>query len=219
MPSRAALVILLAGLGSLALVVASQRWIVLVLSPGAAAVERLDVSGQQLAPALSPLALAALASALALTIAGRVFRRVLGAIVVLLGAGITVVGTSVLGDPAAAAGSSLATVTGLAGEGSRALVVSEEVSAWPLLAAGVGAVLAVAGVLVVVLAGRWPGGGRRFRAAGAPVPAVDSGPPDRISEWDALSSGTDPSAEEARAPDGGGADGAAGADTEPGAVR
>ena len=92
---------LLAGVavsGAVALYGATQVWVTLLLADGAAAFDRLEVTGQQLNQSLSPIALAALAAALALTIAGPAFRRVLGVLVALLGAGVAAIASAALGD-------------------------------------------------------------------------------------------------------------------------
>ena len=119
--------LLLAGIalaGGVALYSAPQVWVSLSLAEGAAAFSQLEVTGQQVNQSLSPVAIAALASALALTIAGKAFRRVLG-------------------------------------------------------------------VLVLLLGGRWKAAGRKYEAdSGSARPATDE--PDRISDWEALNAGDDP---------------------------
>lgn len=181
---------------AVALAAATQSWLEIGLVEGAAAVSHLSVTGQKLNPSLSPVALAVLAAALVLTIAGPVFRRVLGGLLVLLGAGVAALGFLALTDPHEEPNAAVAEVTGIAGAAQQALIRSAEITAWPAVVAVAGAVVAVAGVAVLLLGGGWRTGGRKYEAqtaryAGA-AGATDGGEPDRIAEWDALSDGDDP---------------------------
>jgi uncharacterized membrane protein (TIGR02234 family) len=184
-------------LSAAALLAASQTWVSLELVPGAAAFELLAASGQQLNAALTAIALAGFAAALALTIAGPGFRRVLGVLVVLFGAGIAGVAISVLADPEGAASGRLAEATGIAGDAQSAMV--DRVATTPFIALALlcGALLAVLGALVLVLGGRWRAAGRKYAAREDRGPAAggDGRPdpgPDRFSDWDRLSEGGDP---------------------------
>lgn len=195
--------------GAAALFAATQVWVALALVPGAAAFEVLEATGQQLNASLSPVALAALASALALTIAGRWLRRVLGVLVALLGAGVVAISAAVLADPGASASGRLAEATGLAGSAQADLVTSVDVLPYIWVAMLAGALLVVLGLLVLLLGGRWKTAGRKYRAAGDAGPGAPVGPGDaaataaagggragedrdRISDWDELSGGSDP---------------------------
>lgn len=198
--------------GAVALFSATQVWVSLGLAPGAAAFDRLDVTGQQLNASLSPVALATLAAALALTIAGRWLRYALGALVALLGAGIVAIAVGVLRDPGAAATGRLAEATGLAGSSQADLVISTDATPLIAVALAAGAVLALLGALVLLLGGRWKTAGRKYRAAGdtgssRPTESRRSarrdgetdgggdGDRDRIADWDELSDGSDPTAD------------------------
>ena len=186
---------LLAGIaiaGAVALYSATQAWVSLTLAEGAAAFGQLEVTGQQVNQSLSPVAIAALAAALALTIAGKAFRRVLGVLVLLLGAGLGAIAVTVMRDPAAAATGRLAEVTGLAGSAQAGLVTSTQMSPMVVLALGAGVLLVLLGALVMLFSGRWKTAGRKYEAdSGAARPA--SAEPDRISDWESLNAGDDPS--------------------------
>lgn len=186
---------LLAGIavaGGVSLYSATQVRVTLSLTEGAAAFSELAVTGQQMNQSLSPVAIAALASALALTIAGKVFRRVLGVLVLLLGAGLGAIALAVMRDPASAVAGRLAEATGLAGSAQAGLITAVAVSPLVMLTLVAGAVLAVLGVLVLVFGGRWKTAGRKYEAEAGPArPATAE--PDRISDWEALNSGQDPS--------------------------
>nr|WP_243752162.1 Trp biosynthesis-associated membrane protein [Leucobacter weissii] len=177
---------------ALALAAATQPWVVVSFTEGSAAFDWLELTGQQLNPSLSPIALAGLAAALALTIAGPVFRRVLGALVLLLGAGLAALGVFSLIDPRGGVSWSVSEVTGITGDAQYGVIRDVTATSWPSAAVAAGAVIALLGVAVLLLGGRWKAGGRRFRSDERP-PAPESGrEPDRISDWDALSGGDDP---------------------------
>ncbi len=178
--------------GALALFGATQVWVTLSLAAGAAASETLAVTGQQLNQSLSPVALAALAAAIALTIAGKAFRRVLGVLVLLLGAGITVIAINVLSDPSAAVASRLAEVTGLEGAVQADLVTATTVSPLVFVTLAAGVLLALLGLPVLWLGGRWKSAGRKYEAD-AQRGQPQSNEPDRISDWEAQNEGYDPS--------------------------
>ncbi|MFD1720977.1 Trp biosynthesis-associated membrane protein [Amnibacterium endophyticum] len=178
---RMFVVLALVALGGFAVLV-STRTFAVVTVPGLA--RPVEVAGSQAAPALAPLGLACLALAGALTIAGPVVRRVLGAVLVLLGAAEVLLLVPLAADPASGVLGAVSTATGLVGAADGAVAGS----GWA--AAGtVGGVLAAAvGVVVLIRAGRWSTGGRRFRKQDAAV--VRSTDP--IAEWDALTRGGDP---------------------------
>jgi hypothetical protein len=152
----------------------------------------VEATGEAAAPALAALGLAGLAAGAALGIAGRVFRVILGALVILIGGSVLLSAVLALADPIGSASSAISTATGIAGADSVAgVVASVEVSPWPAVAAVVGGVLALVGLGVLVTSGRWPGPSRKYEAVrfehaddGAPLDAVDS--------WDELSRGDDP---------------------------
>lgn len=180
--------------GVLALVSATQTWVALRLIEGAAATDMLLVSGQDLNASLSPVAIAVLAAALALTIAGRVFRWVLGVLITGLGAGIAAMSVGVLSGPVQAASGKLAEITAISGASQLDLVSSADTTIWPLLTVATGILLAVLGVAVVVLSGRWRAAGRKYESgSGASASAAALDEPDRISDWERQNEGEDPS--------------------------
>lgn len=180
--------------GALALIATTQTWVSIDVDAGVG-VQQFEASGQGLNPALSPIAVAVLAAAVALTIAGRVFRRVLSVLVVLLGVGLIALVAGVMQDPVASAAGGLAELTGLAGSGNAELVTSVSVSAWPVVLGVSGVLACVSGMLVTVLSGRWVTSGQKYEPSAAAVRTQSPGA-DRISDWDALSDGTDPSEED-----------------------
>lgn len=197
--SKATLIgfVVIAGAGGL--LTSVQSWFDIAFVPGAATVERLAVTGQQISPALTMISLAALAAALVLTIAGKAFRRVIGVLVVALGGGLSYAGVRALTDPLEGASGSLEEVSGISGEAQSSLIESMSVSIWPTITVIVGGLLAIAGLLVLIFSPRWKVAGRKYETAGAARPRGATAPTDdRISEWDALSDGDDPTDDENR---------------------
>lgn len=186
-PARERLVAVLALilLGALTVLASTQAFAVVRLVEQA---RPLTVPGSQAAPALAPLGLAQLALAGALTIAGPVARRVLGVVLVLLGAAVLAELVPLVADPTSGARGAIDAATGVTD--AAGLVAGVAGTAWPVVGVVAGAASAAAGVAVLVRAGRWSTGGRRFRQQqrAAPVRSVT----DPVSEWDALSRGGDP---------------------------
>lgn len=177
--------------GALALLGGSQSWITFLL-PGSHTVEAIN--GHQVNAALSPVAIAIVAAALALTIAGRVFRRVLGTLVLLLGAGVVAIASGAVVAPLLSAAGRITQLTGIAQGADEANVVWIQVSGWVWVTAAAGLIAAVLGALVMLFSGGWGVAGRKYEDTAQPTRG-DAGEPkgDRISDWDALSQGEDPS--------------------------
>lgn len=185
---RLKLVLLLGGIvaSGAVLLTWTQAWFQVVLASGG----ELAVAGEVAAPALAALALSGAALGAALAIAGRIFRVILGVLEVAIGALVIYSALSAMGDPVLAAAASITATTGVSGEESvRALVESVTVTVWPVVALIAGALLAVAGVLVVVTSSRWPSSSRKYQAVRLePVDGEESS----IGDWDSLSEGRDP---------------------------
>ena len=143
------------------------------------------VAGQAAAPSLAPLGIVALALGIALTIAGRFARVVLGVLLVLLGAGVVAAAFPNVVDDSVGTQGAITAVTGVTDVAG--LVVSRSGTLWPVVAVAAGVLAVLLGLVVLVRSRRWTTGGRRFRAE---APAAQRTDP--ISEWDALSRGSDP---------------------------
>ncbi|MCU1474550.1 Trp biosynthesis-associated membrane protein [Amnibacterium sp.] len=144
----------------------------------------VPVTGQGVAPALAPLGIVLLALAAALTIAGRVARVVLGLVLVLLGAVVVLLSLPNALDPAAGTRGAVSTATGVLGHVTAVAVGT----AWPPTAAVAGVLAALAGAVVLVRSPGWASGGGRYRQAGD----AEGRRSDPVDEWDALTSGGDP---------------------------
>ncbi len=176
--------------GATAFLAWSQPWVVVTLADERVVIAAGDVA----APAVPPLALAALALVGALALAGPVFRVVLGLLQALLGLGIAVSGVLAASDPVAAASARITETTGVAGETAVAgLVEQAALTVWPAVAIAAGAAGIAVGLLIAATASRWPPRSRRYDAVRL-APAEGSGHGARLDAWDALSDGDDPTA-------------------------
>lgn len=201
---RTASVAVLVGLGGALLAISAAPWLLVPVST-AIAETTVSVPGSTAVPAAPASALVVLAGGLAVAIAGRVARVV--AAVAVAGAGLlaAVAAVRFVADPAAAALAASAEATGL-----RELAGTPSVTPWPLVAAGLGGLAALAAVTVAFASRRWESGagGRRFERAvpdggassgetpGGASAGTEAEPVDvrtrAMDDWDALSRGDDP---------------------------
>lgn len=180
--------------GVLGLLASVQSWVHLKLLPGVATVESLSVAGKDISPSLTLVSLAALAAGLVLMIAGKGFRRVIAVLIVILGVGLSFTGVTVQVDALAGASASIEEVSGIAGSAQATLIDDITVTVWPIVTVVIGAVLALSGILVLAFGGRWKTGGRKYESSGENKRKREAGTAtgDRISDWEALSDGDDP---------------------------
>lgn len=172
-------------LGALVMLTWTREWLLLTIAPDAP----LVVLGQSAASALSGLGLATLALAGALSIARPLLRRVLGVVLALLGVLVAVIAVTAIADPFTAAQSAITEATGISGSATADYIVGAvAVTAWPWLAAVVGALLVLVGVLIVVTSQRWPGPTARYETS-----TTDTTTP--AGAWDSLSEGHDPTSD------------------------
>ena len=180
-PRRLRLVLLVAGLASAALVLGAwtQPWFSVTVN----AVEIVG-RGQDVAPALSGIALAVVPLLAALMIALPGLRIVLGAVMTGLGVLAAVVLVPlVVSDVAALLSMArlLADATGVAGFADQAVTRT----AWPFVALAGAALIALVGLAVALTTRRWPAATSKYDA--------DAAKPDtNAGAWDALSEGDDP---------------------------
>lgn len=202
---KLAVILLVLASSALALLAWSQTWISAGVLQSGTATKTLEVTGSTAAPGLTALALAGLALAGALSIAGPVIRIVLGLLEILVGFSVGLSAALAIGDPAAASAALVTAATGIAGKDSVTDGVVASVSTpWPYLALVAGILMSAAGVLIWATARRWPRPGARYQSvrfeaadAAAPTgqtPAVSSADPssDAVDDWDGLTRGEDP---------------------------
>jgi uncharacterized membrane protein (TIGR02234 family) len=146
----------------------------------------LPVQGSKAATAVTALALVALAGGLAVSIAGRIARWIITAIIVAASAGIVAAAVTVLADPLAASQGSIAAATGIAGSSAQV-----SVTAFPAVAVVAGALLGL-GALLIIPASRFWKTRTKYDAAPGGRPSAPAGRADEIESWDRLSRGDDP---------------------------
>lgn len=190
-PRRTKSVVIVIGLALsvLALISWTQPWFTITLSGDSSAAHAITAQGDEAAPGLPALTLAGLALIAALTLAGAIFRRVLGVLQVLIGASILLAAVVALSDPVTASAKLVTKATGVAGEESiHSLVASAGQTPWPWIAATLGVLIAILGIVLLAVGRRWPGSSRRFQASvPAEVPAEGT-----ATDWDSLTGGSDP---------------------------
>jgi uncharacterized membrane protein (TIGR02234 family) len=190
--SRKSTLIMLIALMALAVFgTTTQTWITVHLDPaqlaqGASGQDGLPVQGSKAATAVTALALVALAGGLAASIAGRVARWIITAIVIAASAGIVAAAVTVLADPLAASQGAIAAATGVTGSNAEV-----SVTAFPALAVVAGLLLGLASLLIIPASRYWKTR-TKYDAATGSRGAAPPGPSDEIDSWDRLSRGDDP---------------------------
>ena len=166
----------------------TQTWVSLELQVGDS-VDTVAATGETVAPALSALALAGLALIAALALAGSFFRIVLAVLQGLLAACALLSAVLPIIDPAATAAPAAIAVTGV----TEQLGGSATLLPWPYLAVVVSVLLLLAAVAIIATSRRWPASSRKYQAVRT-VP-VD-GPRDRVTDWDSMTKGDDPTGDD-----------------------
>ncbi|WP_104179561.1 Trp biosynthesis-associated membrane protein [Arthrobacter sp. B0490] len=140
----------------------TQTWLTVRLPQDAVQTPDLAIPGSDASTPVTAFALVALAAALAVSIAGRVARWIIAAILVLSGVGIVLSAAAVALDPAGAAEPAIGTAIGV----SSSAGAEATAGAMPWLAVAAGALLVLAAPWVL-LAGRIWGVNRRYDAGAA----------------------------------------------------
>ena len=188
---KSTLVLVIAALALAVFGTTTQTWLTVQLDPsqlgqGVSSQNGLQVQGSKAATTVTALALVALAGGLAASIAGRIARWVITAIILLAAVGIVAAAATVLADPLAAAQGSIAAATGISGSN-----VQVAVTVFPVLAVVAGSLLGL-GALAIVPAGRYWKSRTKYDAAASGGAAGAAQPADEIESWDRLSRGDDP---------------------------
>jgi hypothetical protein len=163
----------------------TQQWFAIELVDG----KTLVIAGDVAAGALSTLALTCIVLVGALSIAGPVFRVVLGGLEALLGLTVVLSGVLALVDPAKASAATISDSTGISGSGPiHELVAGISITAWPWVSIIAGVLVVILGIAVIVTSRQWPGSSRKYSAVKLePVSERTA-----VDDWDSLSDGTDP---------------------------
>lgn len=193
-------------LSAMVLIGWSQTWFVFDVSFAEGQSRPLDISGQQVASALSALGLTGFALTAALSLAGVVLRRVLGVLLFLLGGGIFFATISPWADPISAAAPALTALSAISDVDTlRTFVVTTAATAWPGVTAVIGLLYLPLGILIFFTAGKWGTASRKFerttknpsttateKAVTRPAGVMEDVSSQNIDAWDSLSHGEDP---------------------------
>jgi uncharacterized membrane protein (TIGR02234 family) len=182
---RAFLIVLIGCLvaGAVVLIVAGRTWGHASLTTVTGSIDRVTVTGHAAEPALPALGIALLVLTAGMIAARGWLRRLVGLVVVVLGAAVVALSVAARSDVA----HSLA---------HRAFAVARttvpaHTSGWAVVSALAGVLAVGCGAVTVLVGGRWPAFGARYDAAGARGARRD-GAANAMSEWDALDRGEDP---------------------------
>lgn len=190
-----ALLVQLVGAGA-ALLVSVQTWQRLTAArEGPFPDVRVDMTGRDVDSAITALALVALAGVVALLATRGPWRRAVGVVVALAGAGIVV--RALLSAGAVGNGRALDFIasrreTVTTRPGTR--VGIDVVAAWPVLTVACGLLVLAAGALVALRGGRWEGMSARYEVTPEPESAAETDAKAATSMWSALDRGEDPTA-------------------------
>ena len=193
-------------LSAMVLIGWSQTWFVFDVSFAEGQSRPLDISGQQVASALSALGLTGFALTAALSLAGILLRRILGILLFFLGVGIFFATIAPWADPISAAAPALTALSAISDVDTlRTFVLSTSTTAWPGVSAVMGLLFLPLGILIFFTAGKWGTASRKFERTSkkAASPTSSLGVADapaqmedvsaqNIDAWDALSHGDDP---------------------------
>lgn len=152
-----------------------------------------EASGRDLDPASLALGLVALAGVVAVLATRGVWRRVVGAVVAVSGAGLVWRGIESTGTVGAARARSLVESknrTVSVPDSVRPDVVAHTV--WPVLVIVCGVVVLLAGLAIAVRGGRWQSMSARYERAAPEPPPDDDGSRAAAAMWSALDRGDDP---------------------------
>jgi uncharacterized membrane protein (TIGR02234 family) len=167
--------------GALILVASGRVWSTATVHVPGAPTSTVSVTGRTVEPSLPALGIALLALAVAVIAASGVMRRLVGAVVALLGA--IAVGTAIAGRGAV---SSALTAHEI---GDANIPVHGTANGWWVLAAIGGAIALLVGIVVTARSNRWAAMGRKYEA---PQPKIAATADPSDSAWEALDRGEDP---------------------------
>lgn len=184
-------VVLLAILGGALLMIAStQTWVTASGVDDLAGVQEVEVPGTDLADTVTAMALVGLAAGLALSIARRVLRLIIGVLLAAAGVFAAVSIGGIVAAPQDSATAALGEVTRTTEQAA-----SYDIGAAVWLAMAGALILVLAGGLVLTVSSRWrdAAASKKYsRTAAPPAGAEAEEDPDEFDLWDGLSEGTDP---------------------------
>ena len=175
-------------IAGLTLITTTQTWWTLHLVN-----QSIPIAGSVAGQALTALSLCGLALAAALSISGPIFRLILGLLQLLLGFSIVFTTAIALSDPAGPSESAVEKATAVEGTAATAaLITSVTETPWGFVAIGLGVLAFLVGVWLLLTFRAWPTASRKYQAVRF---APADGPRDAVVDWDAQTSGADPTDE------------------------
>lgn len=196
--SKRAVVLLLLAAGSVVLVSGSQQWVSGSVDDAVLGIGRVQGRGSEVAPGAMAAALVGLASAVAAATSGALVRVVAACAALLSAAGGAAAVLVVLADPGGALGRLAATGTGRSG----IVAAQGRAGGWAWVALVAMLVMGVGGLGALVGGRGWRRLSSRFDApvaeGTAPQAPAGESAAARASEWDQLSRGEDPTADNER---------------------
>ena len=167
----------------------TQTWLTVILPQDAVQTPDLQIPGSDAATAVTAFALVALAAALAVSIAGRIARILVVAILFIAGVGIVWNSLLVVADPTGAAAPAIGEAIGVSTDSDAGLVLT----LFPWLAAFAGLGLVGAAVWMLLAGRSWNRSMRYEKVADADSPVrKTTAHSDEIDSWDQLTKGKDP---------------------------
>lgn len=169
--------------GAVVLIAAGRVWGRAALTTVTGSIDHVSATGHAAEPALSALAIALLVLTAGVIAARGWLRRVVGLVVVAVGASVIALAVAARSDVASDLEHQAFAVSHS--------TVPAHTSGWAVVTALAGVLAVCCGALTVLVGARWPALGARYDAIGARGAERDS---DRraMSEWDALDRGEDP---------------------------
>jgi len=170
---------------------ATRTWITVDVKATSVQIPQVVIDGADAAASVTAVAVVVLAGSLALLIAGKVSRYIIGGLSLLAGAASIAAGVGALADPQSVAATAVSEATGLAQNAG-----DYAVTAWPAVAIVGGAIMALQAVLIFVFASRWPTKASKYdRQAAKKAPVANDDSSRNIASWEQLSAGEDPTSE------------------------
>ncbi|NOJ61205.1 Trp biosynthesis-associated membrane protein [Arthrobacter sp. 260] len=167
----------------------TQTWLTVILPQDAVQTPNLTIPGSDAATAVTAFALVSLAAALAVSIAGRIARILVVAILLIAGVGIVWNSLLVVADPTGAAAPAIGEAIGVS-TGSGATLA---LTVFPWLAAAAGVLLTVTAVWMLLASRGWNRSKRYEKVADEnPSARKSTAHSDEIDSWDQLTKGKDP---------------------------
>ncbi len=180
-----AVVVCAAGAG-LALLAAGQPWARFTVTEPSLPTLSSAPHGRAIVPLIPALALVGLAGVAAIVATRRWGRWLAGLLLIAAGAGIAVASGRALADMSGHLRALAATLAGR----SEAVPESVRITTWPWMAMAGGALLVVAGALVVVRGRTWPVMGGRYETGGRSRAPREQDP--LVAMWESFDNGQDP---------------------------